>query len=138
MQAKKGNSSTVPTFEVAVAILCFGGKIWIQKRTQTNHLDGYWEFPGGKIVPGETPAGALRREVSEEVGIELPPDGPQLLLVQEYAYPERKLRIHYFTCRLNTVVSLERGQWVSPVDLPLFALPPANLEILGRIIRRLS
>ncbi len=131
-------SPQAPTFEIAVAILWSAGKVWIQKRTQTNHLDGYWEFPGGKIAPGETPRKAVCREIREEVDLELPPDRPQLLLIQEYAYPERNLRIHYFLCRLPTTPQLENGQWVSPADLERYPLPPANLAVLEEILSKVK
>ena len=131
-------NTQTPTLEVAIAILWSGGRVWIQERTQTNHLDGYWEFPGGKIAPGETPRKAVCREVREEVGLELPPAQFQRLLIQKYVYPERNLRIHYFLCRLPTTPHLENGQWVSPADLERYPLPPANLEVLEEIRPRIT
>ena len=65
--------------EVAVAVLLKQGRVWIQKRRGTGHLDGFWEFPGGKVLSGEEPLQAVLREVSEETGFELPARSAQPL-----------------------------------------------------------
>ena len=122
-----------PTREVAVAILWANGKVWIQKRRQTHHLEGYWEFPGGKVEPSETPEKALRREIQEEVGLELPFDLPEQFLVQDYPYPEQAVRIHFFLCRLDSADPLTNGRWIPTTDLDSFNFPPANETVLQKI-----
>lgn len=121
--------------EVAAAVLWFSGKVWIQRRIGTNHLENYWEFPGGKIQPGETPLEAVSREVKEEVGINLSPIRPELLLVQEHSYPDREIRIHFFLCPLRDGSLLGNGQWVAPGELGNFTFPPANSVVLRKIQR---
>ena len=130
-ESTKGND----TIDVAAAVLWCAGRVWIQKRVGTNHLENYWEFPGGKIHPNENPRRALRREIKEEVGIELAPDGPELLLVQEHSYHDRDVRIYFFFCRLRATPPLKNGKWVTPDELQHFALPPANTAVLQKIER---
>ena len=132
--AHQGKIDNQATKEIAVGILWANGKVWIQKRQLTHHLEGYWEFPGGKVEPNETPERALRREIQEEVGLELPFDLPEQILVQDYTYyPERAVRIHFFLCRLGSAGTLTNGRWVSTTELDSFNFPPANKMVLQKI-----
>ena len=118
---------------VAVVLLCRPGFVWVQKRQGTQHLDGYWEFPGGKIRRGESPTAALRREVFEEAGIRLSGRPLQLFFVQNYQYPERQVRIYFFLCRAGRVQPKCEGRWVEPEVLRELHVPPANLGVVDRI-----
>ena len=117
--------------EVAVGILWADGKVWIQRRKTQDFLKDYWEFPGGKLNPGETPLEALKRELQEEIGIL--PQRAEPLLVQGYSYPDRELRIHFFLCRLSSRASLPQGHWVAPAQLNRYRLPPANDVVIEEI-----
>ncbi len=119
--------------EVAVAVLLKQGRVWIQKRRGTGHLDGFWEFPGGKVLSGERPLQAVLREVSEESGIELPARSAQPLQSLDYTYPERRLRLHFFLCRLDGLEVPDmpgNGLWVELTNLESYAFPPANRPVL--------
>ncbi|MDX1474558.1 MAG: LemA family protein, partial [Reinekea sp.] len=70
-KAAAADPTDLPT-EIAAGLLLREGRIWIQQRSGSRHLEGYWEFPGGKVEPGETPEEALRRELDEEVGVSIP------------------------------------------------------------------
>ncbi len=119
--------------EVAVAVLLNQGRVWIQERRGTGHLDGFWEFPGGKIHQGETPLQAVMREVREETGIDLPARLPEPLQTLDHSYPERLLRLHFFLCRLNGPEVPEmpdNGLWVELPNLGSYTFPAANRPIL--------
>lgn len=120
--------------EVSVGILLWEGRVWVQKRTNTDHLPGYWEFPGGKIEPGESPQAALKRELAEEVHWEVNSDLLRPLAVLSHRYAERTVRLHFFVCRLDRRPTLPSGRWVRADQLNELKIPEAN----RRIIRRLT
>ena len=121
----------MPLVEVAVGILWADDLVWIQRRRTRDSLEHYWEFPGGKLEQRETPLAALRRELKEEVGVK--PRRPELLLVQDYSYPEGEVRIHFFLCRFGVQPKLEQGRWVAPNELSSHRLPPANDAVVKKI-----
>ncbi|MDA2930288.1 EamA family transporter [Acidobacteria bacterium AH-259-O06] len=122
-----------PKVEVAAAILRTDGKVWIQKRQSTDHLEGYWEFPGGKVDPDESPYQALRREIHEELGLELDATPCDPIHIQEYSYPEREVRVHFFLVQLDSDSPLGSGQWVRLDQLDQFTFPPANQAVIEKI-----
>lgn len=123
----------VALVEAAVAILWADDKVWIQRRRTKDSLENFWEFPGGKLEERETPLAALRRELEEEVGVK--PRRPELLLVQNYSYPDAEVRIHFFLCRFGAQPKLEQGRWVTPTQLNSYRLPPANHSVVKKIQR---
>ena len=93
---------------------------------------GYWEFPGGKIEPGEPPLVALARELREELGIE--PDAPAPWITVVHAYPEKRVRLHFFRVqRWHGTPYGREGQrlvWERPDVLTVSPLLPANERVL--------
>src|SRR6185295_20228273 len=83
----------------AAAIICENGKYLVARRKQDAHLGGLWEFPGGKREPGETMEHCLKRELQEELGVEI--GEPTQWQVIQHAYPEKTVELHFFQCRIN-------------------------------------
>lgn len=83
--------------EVAAGVLRRGDTVLLAERVRGGHGDGYWEFPGGKIEPGESPAEALARELEEEIGVRI--DSPAPLITLSHDYPQRQVRLHVFEVR---------------------------------------
>ncbi len=116
--------------EVAVALLIRHDSVWTRLRRETGHLDGFWEFPGGKLEAGESPLEALLREVGEETGLTLDPQVPRLLLSVPYTYPERQVHIHFFLCPLQDSHPAGEGRWTPLAQLREEDFPPANRPAL--------
>ncbi|NJD06838.1 MAG: Nudix family hydrolase [Methylococcaceae bacterium] len=120
-------------FHVAAGVVVNGdGEVLIARRDESLHQGGLWEFPGGKIEPGETVEQALRRELEEEVAITLERSGPLLRI--HHAYPDRDVTLDVL--RVEEFSGTPRGMqgqpvcWVPPGDLAKFEFPAANRAIV--------
>ena len=120
---------------VAAAVLIDQGKVLLTRRLDGQHLAGLWEFPGGKLEPGESPEDAVVRECAEECGIHVEVVG--ILDVTHHRYPEKDVLLLFYRCRLvaGEVQHLQVADhaWVAPSELDGFALPPADERIVRRI-----
>ena len=129
----------VPHHQVAVGLVFDPrGRVLIQRRPYDGLLGGLWEFPGGKVEPGETEVQALRRELGEEQGLRV--DRIQALEPVNHAYTHFKVTLHPHTCRLQEM-DPRAGEghprkWVDPGELPDFPMPRANRKILEQLSRR--
>ena len=124
-----------PVTEVAAAVIEAGGRYLITRRVK-GHLEGFWEFPGGKIRPGETLPQCLRREVKEELGVEISV-GEKIETVT-WHYPERTVVLHFFRCLHAGEINPQEGQafaWVTPDELERYPFPPADTSIISRLRR---
>ena len=92
----------------------------IAKRSDDQHLGGTWEFPGGKVEPGEEPEAAARRELQEETGLLAETLEPLLVFVHDY--PDRRLRFHAYLVRDAA------GEPKADRDRPWAFTPPRGLE----------
>ncbi|MBN2050038.1 MAG: 8-oxo-dGTP diphosphatase MutT [Spirochaetales bacterium] len=126
------------TLEVTAAVIRRNGLVLIGKRRAADYCGGLWEFPGGKIEPGESPEECLKRELAEELGIECAVG--ELLIETLHAYPDRAIRISAFLADIlsGEPAALEHDEirWVKPEDLPSYAFVPADLPIVDRIIQK--
>ncbi len=110
-------------------------RLLITRRRKGTVYAGYWEFPGGKVEPGETIEACLVREFQEEVGLLIRVERP--LASVEHDYAHGRVRLHPFYCHLvsGRVRNLEVAdhRWVDIAELGGFAFPEANLAIVDRI-----
>jgi 8-oxo-dGTP diphosphatase len=127
-----------PVVEVAAAIIERAGRILVTRRDPAKHMGGLWEFPGGKREPGESIEACLERELDEELGIRVHV-GARAALVP-WAYPERRVLLHFFRCRLaGGRVRPREGQdyrWVARRELAALPMPPADAEIVASLVGR--
>jgi 8-oxo-dGTP diphosphatase len=121
-----------PLVEVSAAVIRRRGRYLVTQRAGGRHLAGMWEFPGGKRQPGESPTTCLLREIEEELGV-TPEIGPRIAVVP-WSYPDRRVVLHFFRCRLpDRQVEPREGQamrWVTPKELRRLPVPPADLELV--------
>jgi 8-oxo-dGTP diphosphatase len=126
--------------DVALAVPLRDGRVFVARRASGLHLAGSWEFPGGKIDVGETPADAARRELAEETGLVAGDLEPLVLLVHDYV--EAPLRFHVFLARdpAGEVVMDARRQhaWLTPHELSSIEMPEANRQMLRALRWRLG
>ena len=120
---------------VMAGVLCDAqGRVLLAQRPPGKHLAGYWEFPGGKLEPGEHPQRALARELHEELGIHVDPTGGTPLIRVPWRYGERDLLLDAwrFTRWQGSPLSLEGQalQWLLPSNVDLETLAPADRPIL--------
>ncbi len=116
---------------VAACVLVDGqGQVLITRRPEGKPLAGLWEFPGGKVEPGETPEEALVRELKEELGIDVALPRLTPLTFASHGYPEFHLLMPVYVCRhWQGHMAANEGQgiaWVSPKALSAYAMPPAD------------
>ena len=127
---------TVAPIHVVAAVLEDGaGRILLARRPNKAHQGGLWEFPGGKVEPGESAGEALRRELREELGIEVLAHRPLIRVHHAYADREVVLDVHRVTARVGDAVGLE-GQplaWVLPDELSSYPMPAADRPIVTAI-----
>jgi mutator protein MutT len=121
--------------EVAAGLVFKDGKLLIARRPLQAHLGGLWEFPGGKREPGETYQECLRRELAEELGIEV--QVLELVEALTHHYPERSVHLRFFRCRwLRREPHGDAGQplaWVTAEELPAYSFPAADSRLLNRL-----
>jgi mutator protein MutT len=119
---------------VTAAVIERDGTFLVTRRQKGVHLEGFWEFPGGKCDPGEPLHACLRRELREELGAEAVVG--EELLATTHRYPERSVELHFFACTLTTEPSPLLGQemrWVLRDDLASLKFPAADEELLRLI-----
>lgn len=120
---------------VVCAVLERGDRVLAARRPEGKALAGLWEFPGGKIEPGETPPEALVRELREELGIEAVV-GAALTPVR-HAHPGGLLELHPFRCRTGgEPAAAEHAElrWCLPEELEALAWAPADIPIVRELL----
>jgi 8-oxo-dGTP diphosphatase len=125
-------TADVPRLVVTAAVIERDGAYLVTRRLRGTHLEGYWEFPGGKCAPGEALDACLRRELLEELDADA--DIGSEIYTVVHVYPERVVELHFFRCRLRGEARAVLGQemrWVSHAELPALSFPPADAELIA-------
>ena len=121
----------------AVALIDSDGRVLLAERPPGKHLAGLWEFPGGKVTPGETPEAALIRELAEELGIDVHESCLAPFTFASYAYPDFHLLMPLYVCRKwSGLVTSREGQrlkWVRPALLGDYEMPPADKPLVAML-----
>ena len=119
---------------VAVALIDTEGRVLLAQRPPGKSLAGLWEFPGGKVEPGEIPEAALIRELHEELGIETKSSCLAPLTFASHSYEDFHLLMPLFACRRWQGIPTPReGQtlaWVRARDLRDYPMPPADIPLI--------
>ena len=118
----------------AVALIDADGRVLLAQRPPGKSMAGLWEFPGGKVEPGETPEVALIRELHEELGIETWSSCLAPLTFASHRYDDFHLLMPLFACRKwQGIVQPREGQqlaWVAPARLADYPMPPADVPLI--------
>jgi len=129
-------TEAIPTvLVVAVALIDVDGRVLIAKRPEGKKLAGLWEFPGGKVEPGERPEAALIRELREELGIEVSESCLAPFVFASHAYDSFHLLMPLYLCRRwdGVVAAREHDAlaWVKPDKLSAYPMPPADEPLVA-------
>jgi 8-oxo-dGTP diphosphatase len=119
---------------VTAAVVERAGRYLVTRRPHGVHLEGCWEFPGGKIEPGESHAEGLRREMREELGVDVLVGRELLTVTHEYA--DREVELHFYACELDGEPVPRLGQemrWVSRTALRTLPFPPADETLIRQL-----
>jgi 8-oxo-dGTP diphosphatase len=126
------------TLVAAVALIDPDNRILLAQRPQGKPLAGLWEFPGGKVEPGERPEETLIRELHEELGITVKEPCLAPLTFASHAYETFHLLMPLYLCRRwDGLVQSREGQalkWVRPQDLRAYPMPPADEPLIPFLV----
>ena len=120
--------------EVVAAIIQREGAYFATQRGY-GEFEGMWEFPGGKIEPGESSENALKREIQEELGVDIVIE--DLICTTEYDYPSFHLTMHCYLCRVEAgeieLREHKSARWLRPEELGSVEWLPADKDVISRL-----
>jgi A/G-specific adenine glycosylase len=128
----KLEKKSIPHYVVGSAIIQRAGQVLIAQRPQNGLLGGLWEFPGGKIEPGESLVAGLKREICEELGVEI--EVGAAYGVYQHAYTHFRVTLHAFLCQLNG----HQPQTLYHTNLAWTDIPSLVAYPMGKIDRQIS
>ncbi len=125
------DSRPTTTVVVTAAVIEIDGRFLVTRRQKGVHLEGFWEFPGGKCDKDEPLKACLARELLEE--LDVPSRIGEEILATTHAYAERSVELHFFRCELLGDPRPQMGQemrWVTREELAALEFPPADAELI--------
>jgi 8-oxo-dGTP diphosphatase len=134
--AQNRQGGLLTTIVVAAAVVEHDGRFLLTRRQHGVHLEGFWEFPGGKCDGAESLGACLARELREELDVDAR-IGPEILATT-HAYSDRRVELHFLRCELFGEPTPQLGQemrWVPRAELASLEFPPADAELIA-ILRR--
>ncbi|MDV3455948.1 (deoxy)nucleoside triphosphate pyrophosphohydrolase [Sphingomonas sp. HF-S4] len=127
---------------VAAALVGPDGRVLVQQRPPGKPMAGLWEFPGGKVEPGEVPEAALARELSEELGVTVAPDALAPIAFASEGLGGRHLLLLLYVARdwegEAEAHHASALQWVRPAEMRTLAMPPADVPLIDALERLLT
>ncbi len=127
----------IPHYTVTAAVLHRNGSVLIARRPSHGLLGGLWEFPGGKLEPGESLPQGLAREIREELGAEIEVGAP--VGVYQHAFTHFRITLHAFHCRVTggepRPLEASELRWVPPADLARFPMGKVDRQISQELMR---
>lgn len=131
-------SSGPASKQIAIAVVQSDDRILIGRRGAAGPLAGYWEFPGGKVQPGESPALAAVRECREETALEVRVE--RLLSVVDHTYAHGALQLHFYLCvpcdsASDSTEPRNGFRWAPRQSLAEYEFPPANAAVVAQLLR---
>ena len=118
--------------QVSAAVILKKGCVYIQKRRVKGLMGGLWEFPGGKMESGETETECLRREIKEELGVNIRIG--EKLMTHRHSYTRFRVTLHVFQCQIHSGTlspsACDDWKWVKPDELEQYPFPAANVKII--------
>ena len=130
------NKSTI--LVVAALIFDSESQVLITQRPEGQDLADYWEFPGGRVEPGETPQHALRREIIEELGIQI--SVRDMYFRDSFKYETKIVDLSFYLCKqinprqLPRCIEVADMKWVPLPDLKQFKFPPADEALIRQLV----
>jgi mutator protein MutT len=127
----------VRTIVVTAAVIERGDRFLVTRRQKGVHLEGHWEFPGGKCDPGETLGACVGRELREELRVETKV-GDELFSTT-HDYGDRLVELHFLLCEISGEPAPQQGQemrWVTHGELGTLRFPAADQKLIEILARR--
>jgi 8-oxo-dGTP diphosphatase len=131
-----------PLVLVAAAVIVSAGRVLLTQRKTGTHLAGAWEFPGGKVEPGEDPRDALIRELAEEIGVVA--SAGEIVEVTFHRYPEKSVLLLFYEAHLSAgspeprALDVAAVKWADAGELRDELFPPADVAVLAKVRARLA
>jgi 8-oxo-dGTP diphosphatase len=122
---------------VSAAVIVEGGKVLLTQRKRGAHLEGSWEFPGGKVEPDEDPKDALVRELAEEIGVNAVVG--DIVEVTFHRYPTKSVLLLFYAARIAPdspapeAIDVAALRWAAVDDLRDEEFPPADVAVLAKV-----
>lgn len=132
------SETTLPVLlVVAVALIDRDGRVLLAERPEGKQMAGLWEFPGGKVQPGEAPEAALIRELEEELGVDTEASCLAPLTFASHAYETFHLLMPLYVCRVwkgqPTGREGQRLAWALPNEMKTYPMPPADKPLIAML-----